>query len=326
MKKMFLILLTIILLFLGIIPICTASELDFTTEVNIEKNNAETPMVSPYSKYVSFLNENTGAIYNTTQIRYLQKELNAVMGCTLDTTGVLTYSTKAYLKQFQKKYNLPVTGNIDIKTSKALNVVYKYKRVLVKDKSLNVRDKAGTSNSEIIGVLTTGSMPTILGETWVKGIKWYKILYNGKPGYISGHMKYVRDTFVEVDIVSQTLRFYKNGELFLDSAITTGKKGSYDTQKGYYEIMFTDTNRHLQPSNAFVRYWMRFNNAKAQGLHDASWRGSTENFNYFGGVVYKQNGKAGSKYSGSHGCVNIPPNKMPIIFQNAGLGTPVYVH
>lgn len=52
--------------------------------------------------------------------------------------------------------------------------------------------------------------------------------------------------------------------------------------------MFTDTNRYLQPSNAFVKYWMRFNNAKAQGLHDANWRGATENFNYFGGVVYKQ--------------------------------------
>ena len=35
MKKMFLILLTIILLFLGIIPICTANELDLGAEVNI---------------------------------------------------------------------------------------------------------------------------------------------------------------------------------------------------------------------------------------------------------------------------------------------------
>lgn len=326
MKKMFLILLTIILLFLGIIPICTANELDLSAEVNIEKTNTETPIISPYSKYVSFLSQNIGATYNTTQARYLQKELNAVMDCTLDTTGVVSYPTRAYLKRFQKKYNLPVTGNVDATTRNFLNVAYKYKKVLVKDKSLNVRNKAGTSGSTIIGVLTTGSMPAVLGETWVNGVRWYKILYNGKPGYISGHTKYVKRTFVEVDIVSQTLRFYKNGFLFLDSAITTGKKGSYDTQKGYYEIMFTDTNRYLQPSNAFVKYWMRFNNAKAQGLHDANWRGATENFNYFGGVVYKQNGRAGSKYSGSHGCVNIPPNKMPIIFQNAGLGTPVYVH
>ncbi len=92
-----------------------------------------------------------------------------------------------------------------------LNVAYKYKKVLVKDKSLNVRNKAGTSGSTIIGVLTTGSMPAVLGETWVNGVRWYKILYNGKPGYISGHTKYVKRTFVEVDIVSQTLRFYKNG-------------------------------------------------------------------------------------------------------------------
>ena len=49
MKKMFLILLTIILLFLGIIPICTANELDLGAEVNIEKTNTETPIISPYS-------------------------------------------------------------------------------------------------------------------------------------------------------------------------------------------------------------------------------------------------------------------------------------
>ena len=73
--------------------------------------------------------------------------------------------------------------------------------------------------------------------------------------------------------------------------------------------MFIDTDRYLQPSNAFVHYWMRFNNPKAQGLHDASWRWN------FGGDIYKTNG--------SHGCVNLPYSLAESIYNNISVGTPV---
>ena len=50
------------------------------------------------------------------------------------------------------------------------------------------------------------------------------------------------------------------------------------------------------------------------GLHDASWRSESE----FGGDTYK--------YSGSHGCVNLPPSKAGKLYDILEIGTPVIVH
>ena len=48
------------------------------------------------------------------------------------------------------------------------------------------------------------------------------------------------------------------------------------------------------------------------GLHDASWRGS------FGGSIYQSNG--------SHGCVNLPPDKAAELCSLIDRGTVVAVH
>ena len=59
-----------------------------------------------------------------------------------------------------------------------------------------------------------------------------------------------------------------------------------------------------------VTYWMPFNGG--QGMHDASWRGT------FGGTIYK--------YSGSHGCVNMPPKKAGKVYKTVEAGFPVVVY
>ena len=48
-----------------------------------------------------------------------------------------------------------------------------------------------------------------------------------------------------------------------------------------------------------VNFWMPFN--RGIGLHDASWRGS------FGGTIYR--------YSGSHGCINMPYAKAQAVYE-----------
>ena len=48
------------------------------------------------------------------------------------------------------------------------------------------------------------------------------------------------------------------------------------------------------------------------GLHDSSWR--TE----FGGDIWKTNG--------SHGCINMPKNKIPQLFNMVEVGMPVVMH
>ena len=48
------------------------------------------------------------------------------------------------------------------------------------------------------------------------------------------------------------------------------------------------------------------------GLHDANWRSN------FGGDIYK--------YGGSHGCVNLPPNRTPDLYNMISVGTIVVIH
>lgn len=49
-----------------------------------------------------------------------------------------------------------------------------------------------------------------------------------------------------------------------------------------------------------------------EGLHDASWRYSFGTENY--------------KTSGSHGCINLPPQVADEIYNNSEVGTKVLVH
>ena len=59
-----------------------------------------------------------------------------------------------------------------------------------------------------------------------------------------------------------------------------------------------------------VNYWMPI--VGHIGIHDADWR------NEFGGEIYKT--------SGSHGCINVPPENMPELFAAVQTGTKVIVH
>lgn len=299
------------------------------SNINVDISKFESRTIEN-SKYVTLLSQNVfyNTLTNRDQIRYLQKELNSVMGCELDTDGRFGTLTKNSVKEFQAAYGLEVDGKVGPITRTVLNNEYMARKLIIKASKLNIRNNPGTIGTTIIGSLKKGDIVKILDDSSIIGNdKWYMISYNGIVGYICGRKTYVSEKFIEVDIVSQTLRLYIDGNLYLDTAITTGKYGTkYETEKGFFTVMFVDTDRILQPSNCHVDYWMRFNDRRAQGIHDADWRGYAEDFKYFGGTVYKQNGNAGTKYSGSKGCVNIPPVKMPIIFENTGYGTIVYVH
>ena len=61
-----------------------------------------------------------------------------------------------------------------------------------------------------------------------------------------------------------------------------------------------------------VKLWMPFTYL-GEGLHDADWRSEWE----FGGTTYIN--------SGSHGCVNLPPEYAKKIFENLDVWTPVLV-
>ncbi len=115
----------------------------------------------------------------------------------------------------------------------------------------------------------------------------------------------------------QFMYIFEDGKLIRDNPITTGRT-NWPTDTGNYSVLTKERNRRLQGSgqgvtwNVFVKYWMLFNAAEEEGIHDASWRNGN-----FGGPDYVTNG--------SRGCVNTPDETMEWLFNWASIGTPVIV-
>lgn len=124
----------------------------------------------------------------------------------------------------------------------------------------------------------------------------------------------IGNTYIEIDLARQTMWLYKEGNLIASTPIVSGNvsKG-FATPTGTGKIWSREKNRYLtgQDYNSLVSYWMPFNWSGC-GLHDSSWRSD------YGKDIYLQHG--------SHGCINTPPDIMPLIFDNALNGTAVVVY
>ena len=128
----------------------------------------------------------------------------------------------------------------------------------------------------------------------------------------------IGNSYVEVDISSQTCYCIINGKVVLSTDVVTGNTSEgHGTPTGVYYIIYTTTNETLKGRNndgssyaTKVKYWMPFYNG--DGLHDAWWR------NKFGGTIYKT--------GGSHGCVNMPSSAAAKLYSYASTGMPVVIH
>lgn len=120
----------------------------------------------------------------------------------------------------------------------------------------------------------------------------------------------IGDTYIEVDMKTQQLYYYREGALVLESQIVTGDmRRRRQTPSMVCYIYNKQKNRVLRgPGYASpVKYWMPVKGGI--GIHDARWRKS------FGGDIYLTNG--------SHGCINMPLEKAEQLFNEAEIGTPV---
>ncbi len=125
-------------------------------------------------------------------------------------------------------------------------------------------------------------------------------------------------TYIELDMTTQNLYYYKNGTLVLETPIVTGKVSSGNgSPTGVYYVRGKSRNVTLissKPKNdpgyyeSFVNYWVPFV-GNSVGIHDATWRSN------FGGNIYQS--------SGSHGCINVPLSNMEKLFPETEVGTPV---
>lgn len=126
----------------------------------------------------------------------------------------------------------------------------------------------------------------------------------------------IGNTYIECDLGNQKVYYIKDGKIVWQSDCVSGRMTSGDrrTPEGVYSIYAMQKNRVLRGEpkedgtysyESPVSFWMPF--YRGYGLHDATWRSK------FGGSIYK--------YSGSHGCVNLPLNKAKELFAQISVGT-----
>ena len=131
--------------------------------------------------------------------------------------------------------------------------------------------------------------------------------------------------YIDVDLSEQHARFYDDsGNIIWETDFVSGDHSkNYDTPSGVFVLNSNRDSDHVkltggidsktgQPSYiSYVDYWMPFID-NAWAFHDASWRSK------FGGTVYETNG--------SHGCINLPPEKAKELYGLCKVGDVVVVH
>ncbi len=120
---------------------------------------------------------------------------------------------------------------------------------------------------------------------------------------------------IVVNLSTQNLKTLDNGEVLIDTKITSGRK-SFDTPLGARMVINKAQNVRLKaPSPRFgtydlpAKYWIGMGNG--YGFHDASWRSS------FGGEDFVT--------TGSHGCINMPTEAVKSLYSWADTDTEVYI-
>lgn len=120
-------------------------------------------------------------------------------------------------------------------------------------------------------------------------------------------------TYIDVNLSRQKMWYVEEGKVMLSSDVVTGNTSTgHGTGTGLYRIAYKQRDHLMVKYNSFVHYWMPYNTRVGIGFHDASWRSS------FGGDIYRTNG--------SHGCINMPPEKAAELYNLINAGTLVYLH
>ncbi|WP_022778441.1 L,D-transpeptidase [Butyrivibrio sp. AE3009] len=125
--------------------------------------------------------------------------------------------------------------------------------------------------------------------------------------------KELGQTYIEVDMGKQELRYYVDGQLNMEMPVVTGNiNRGRGTPTGVYNIYNKRYHTYLRGADyvSYVNYWLGVH--KGVGIHDANWR------NKFGEEIYKRDG--------SHGCINCPESQVSQLWEVVEVGTPVVLY
>lgn len=130
------------------------------------------------------------------------------------------------------------------------------------------------------------------------------------------------NTYLEVDLTEQHMWYIKKGKVALESDVVTGAPvPERRTPQGVYSVLEMKRNKILRGEiqangrpeyETPVAYWIRVT-WTGIGFHDATWQRK------FGGQRYKQG-------YGSHGCINMPYNKVAELYGMVKKGCPIVIH
>ena len=125
------------------------------------------------------------------------------------------------------------------------------------------------------------------------------------------------NSYVEIDIGTQHMWYYKKGKLVFEADVVTGYIGDKDryTREGVFKVWFKESPSILRGSTwtTHVTYWVNYT-LYGSGFHDAPWQNGI-----FGGNKYKTT-------AGSHGCINLLPSKAKEFYNLIEMNTPVFVY
>lgn len=140
--------------------------------------------------------------------------------------------------------------------------------------------------------------------------------YNGTGYHADGAD--IGTTYVEVDLSSQHMWYYKDGAVALETDIVSGHPQT-PTPTGVFYIWNKEEDAVLKGYNpktekdyeSPVEYWMPVD-WTGVGIHDSSWQPA------YGGEYWLT--------AGSNGCVNTPPGVMAELYGMIDIGVPVVIH
>ena len=126
------------------------------------------------------------------------------------------------------------------------------------------------------------------------------------------------NTYIEVDLTEQYMWYYQDGNVIFESDIVSGLASDPErkTPPGIFTMYYKkspDVLRGTKKADGTysyeqpVTYWMPFNGGI--GFHDADWQP------YFGGDRFME--------GGSHGCINMPPEKAAELYNIIDCNIPI---
>ena len=152
------------------------------------------------------------------------------------------------------------------------------------------------------------------GKVYSEDDTRYLVSIGEDYGYINkSDCKIIEGKVINIDLNLQQLEIISDGKVILTTDVVTGKD-STPSDQGFFKINAIKHDTYLTGTGyrTFVNYFGPYNGG--EGIHDAKWQ-----HGHFGDVDYYHKG-------GSHGCINMPPEITPEVFDNVSKGTLVLVH